>query len=148
MSGSDFDNARKFFHEVLLSYRLIFAQTKGSHRTFNKQYKVWKKEWEKTSSLTLVDPMLERLCGNVWHSEQALSVWDELGIEPPNDYDLVSDFPYLGRRLEEIQRYVQRHSVRALWYNRRDISWWWTFWVSREFPRPKEKLETDVYTQT
>lgn len=77
--------------------------------------------------------MLEILCGHGWEFEDARQIYEEIGAEEPsNHYSPIADFPFLGKRLAELQAYVRGHSphnIMALWYDRRNVSWWWTFWV-------------------
>lgn len=78
--------------------------------------------------------MLQLLCGQSWDAEDARAIWQEIGADTAsNHYSPMSDFPFLGKRLAELQSYVRGHSphnIMALWYDRRNVSWWWTFWVS------------------
>jgi hypothetical protein len=77
--------------------------------------------------------MLEVLCGRVWDSNGAYEIFEEIEAEDSSTYYSPSeDFPFLAKRLLEIQRYVQHHrprSILALWYDRRNSTQWWTFWV-------------------
>jgi hypothetical protein len=127
---AEIDDAYEFFKEVLLSYRLIFSQTKSSRKTFKKQ---WKK-WDLTSRGN-IDPILERLCGHSCDSEEARDLYYAIDADDPSShYNPISDFPFLGKRLTDIQDYVSGHnphSFKALWYDRRNVTWWWTFWVCR-----------------
>jgi len=79
--------------------------------------------------------MLEVLCGRRWDSYEVISIFDEIDArEASNTYSSNFDFPFLGRRLLELQRFTRAHdptSLQALWYDRRNISWWYTFWVSQ-----------------
>lgn len=132
---TEIEDTREFFKEVLLSYRLIFGQTKNSHRDFNRQFRKWSKHWRSTTeSQKQMDHLLQIICGNHWQSSAAGHIWDEIEAEDPaNIYSPTTDFPFFGERLIELQSYVRGHNFMALWYDRRDVSWWWTFWVSGEF---------------
>lgn len=127
-SNIDADDTRQFFKEVILSYRLIFGQTKSSRQRFNKQLKKWDLKSKSNS-----DPMLYRICGHGCESEEAREIYYEIEADDPsNQYDPAVDFPFLGKRLVSIQDYVQGHkpsNFKALWYDRRNVSWWWTFWA-------------------
>jgi hypothetical protein len=118
--------------EVLISYRLIFGQTKNSHRDFKTLSRKWAKSWNSTPELQKqADPMLYILCGQPCTSPEASAIYDEIEAEDPSThYSPVTDFPFFGERLVELQNYVRGHNFMALWYDRRDVSWWWTFWVS------------------
>lgn len=127
-SKTDADEARQFFKEVLLSYRLIFGQTYNSRKDFNKQLRKWDLKSKGNS-----DPMLYRLCGHGCESDEARDIYLEIDADDPsNHYNPIVDFPFLGRRLVGIQDYIRGHNpdnIKALWYDRRNVSWWWTFWA-------------------
>lgn len=80
------------------------------------------------------DPMLHRICGHDCESDEVREIYIEIGAdEPINQYNPAVDFPFLGKRLGSIQEYIRGHNPSnfwALWYDRRNISLWWTFWVS------------------
>jgi len=82
------------------------------------------------------DPLLVILCGERWNRPRALRVYqqiddgEEMG-DVSNCYHS-TDFPYLGERLLQLQRYVtaqQPYGWAALWRDRRNASTWWTFWA-------------------
>jgi hypothetical protein len=77
--------------------------------------------------------MLEVLCGRRWDANGALQIFDEIEAENPSSYySLSRDFPFLGERLLDLQKYVKGHnpqSMVALWHDMRNPSAWWTFWV-------------------
>lgn len=122
--------------EIILSYRLLFGQTKASRRHFQKV--VRKKVMSDKSE---VDPLLQILCTRPMDpSIRALpaDVW------PPScrDYDgqlleqstysTALDFPLLGSRLLKIQEFDQRHhpyKLRDLWRDRRNPLQWYAFWA-------------------
>jgi len=122
------DEAYEFFKEVLLSYRLIFSQTKSSRKVFRKQMKKWN-----LISKGNLDPILERLCGYSCDSDEAGDLYGAIEADDPSShFTPIADFPFLGKRLMDIQDYVSNHnphSFMALWYDRRNVTWWWTFWA-------------------
>jgi hypothetical protein len=77
--------------------------------------------------------MLERLCGHSCESDEVADIYIAIDAEDPsNHYNPIMDFPFFGKRLVAIQDYVRGHNphnFKALWYDRRNVSWWWTFWV-------------------
>lgn len=79
--------------------------------------------------------------------DDARQIYEAIGADDPsNHYNPRSDFPFLGKRLAELQEYVRGHSphtIMALWHDRRDASWWWTFWVS-----PSNKSPTGGKAET
>jgi hypothetical protein len=128
-TNSDADEAADYFKEILLSYRLIFGQTKDSHRGFNRLLPEWSRNWNWKTT----DPMLSSICGHYCESEESRAVYDAIDADDPSThYSPVQDFPYLGRRLEILQAYVKNHRPKtfgALWHDDRDVGFWWTFWV-------------------
>jgi hypothetical protein len=77
--------------------------------------------------------MLEVLCGRRWDANGALQIFDEIEAENPSSYySPVRDFPFLGERLLDLQKYVKGcnpKSIRAIWYDQRNPASWLTFWV-------------------
>lgn len=117
-----------FYREVLLSYRLLFGQDKDSHNDFNKLI-------QKGNPLEkdYHDSLLPVLCGQSWNSTDALPIYEFIEAdEPSSHYSPTEDFPFLGKRLLEVQKYVQNqkaNSFWAIWYDKRDPAVWWTFWA-------------------
>lgn len=130
------DHTGDFFKEVLLSYRLIFGQHKKSWQYFNKKLVAWNHDWDcsgEQGSRTS-DPMLLLLCGRSWLADGPKQIYDEISADEPSEYYSPNmDFPFLGKRILVLQNHVKghnAHSLRALWHDHRNVSWWWTFWVS------------------
>jgi hypothetical protein len=107
---------------------MIFGQAHGSHKDFNDVEKElhWHEDFRRDIK---VDPLLPILCGQSWNSWEAWQIYREIEAEYPSEYTPMSEFPFLGTRLAALQRSVRGRSFMALWYDRRDGSWWWTFWV-------------------
>jgi hypothetical protein len=122
------EDAKDFYKEVLLTYRLLFGQDTSSYKHFNalKRKGVLISEEHQ-------DLLLSALCGESWESSDARRVYEIIEAEEPSlHYSPSTDFPFLGRRLLDIQKYVRGHnsnSIRAIWFDRRNPSAWWTFWV-------------------
>ena len=80
------------------------------------------------------DPILEKLCCYSCDSDEAGDLYAAIEADDPSShFTPIADFPFLGKRLTDIQDYVSNHnphSFMALWYDRRNVTWWWTFWVS------------------
>jgi len=145
-SEDDAEDAKQFFTEVLLSYRLIFSQTRLSRKEFNRFYSK-SGFWNKQSN---PDPLITVLCGQSGENTDSRRVYDEIGADDPsNHYSPVHDFPFLGKRLLELQDYVRGHNLtnlKALWYDQRNISWWWTFWVRATLNiEPNQPTFTDYF---
>jgi hypothetical protein len=131
----ELDYTSDYFREVLLSYRLLFGQNKRSRRAFSSRIAGWQKEWISTPNdpKLPVDPILLILGSQGCEAREAQQIYDEIDAEDPADrYSSTSYFQFLGKRLLELQNHVQGHSSQsllALWYDRRSVQWWWTFWV-------------------
>ncbi|MCJ1393043.1 hypothetical protein MMC18_005915 [Xylographa bjoerkii] len=131
---SDNDHTSEFFREVLLSYRLIFGQQPRAWRAFNKSLKHWDKSWHcSPGNAPDADPMLTLLCGQSWEDDAPRKVYNEIDAEDPYEHYIPHvSFPFLGQRILEVQNFVQTrnaHRLSALWYDRRNVSFWWTFWA-------------------
>ncbi|KAE8450803.1 hypothetical protein EG329_005716 [Mollisiaceae sp. DMI_Dod_QoI] len=124
----DDEDARDFYKEVLLSYRLIFQQDHNSYNDFNQITQIgdeMPREYH--------DALLLVLCGQHWESPRTRCIYEMIEAEVPSaHYSPSVYFPFLGERLLEVQRYVRGHKPNtfwALWNDRRDTSAWWTFWL-------------------
>lgn len=124
---------RDFYREILLSYRLIFGQDKNSHNDFNAWIEKGKPLPEEYH-----DSLLPILCGQSWDSADALPIYEFIDADDPSThYSPTEDFPFLGKRLLEVQKHVLNQKptdFQAIWYDKRDPDKWWTFWVSFIFP--------------
>ncbi|KAH8623457.1 hypothetical protein IG631_21936 [Alternaria alternata] len=127
---------RLFNQEVLLSYRLLFGQTKASRQYYHKN--------ERTRVMPSggeVDPLLDILCSS--SGAASLGILPEK-LWPPSccdyeghllehsTYSTALDFPVLGTRLLKIQDFDTRHTpykLRELWRDRRQPLQWYAFWA-------------------
>jgi hypothetical protein len=90
--------------------------------------------------------MLYILCGEPCTSPNSRDIYDEIEAEDPTThYSPVADYPFFGERLIELQSYVRGHNFMALWYDRRDVSWWWTFWVRNKIHELDSILAIDFF---
>jgi hypothetical protein len=68
-------------------------------------------------------------------SPEASAIYHEINAPAEEPYYYPeSDFPFLGVRILNLQKFVKArhpHDARALWYDRSNPNTWWTFWVSR-----------------
>ena len=141
--SSDIDDLTpEYFREVLLSYRLIFGQNKASYRAFNRKIPTWGARWncscedaKPDQQYDDSDPMLLTLCGSTYKSPNARRIYEAIDAldDVTEYYHPYYDFPFLGNRLLNLQSFVKSrnpHSWTALWHDRRNIAFWWTFWVS------------------
>ena len=150
-SSASFHNqdVRDYFREILLSYRLVFGQDKRSWRAFKRAFatngrsradgeksphfgRVKRQNTAiKTRDAAVDDPLLARLCGHSWKTEEDL--YKSLDAdEAPNHYSPAMDFPILSDKLLRLQRFSKEqhpHDWKLLWTDRRDIRLFYTFWA-------------------
>lgn len=129
------DLTPEYFREVLLSYRLIFGQDKASWKAFKKKLLTFEERWDCSDKQSDdADEMLRTLCCWSYDSPNANRIYEVIdaadGISPYYYPD--SDFPFLGRRILDLQAFVSGrnpHNWRALWNDKRNVGLWWTFWA-------------------
>jgi hypothetical protein len=117
------------FKEVLLSYQIIFGQTKSSYQAARKHAKIP----DIILSEEPVDPLVQTLCYHGWKSKESIALYDEIGEDEPSHIYSANDFPILGKKLTQLQTFVKCHNpsnLKDLWHDRRNMSQWYTFWVS------------------
>jgi hypothetical protein len=130
------DLTPEYFREVLLSYRLIFGQDKDSWKTFCKKIPTFGEHWDRPDHYSDdADPMLRILCCSKYDSPNANQIYEDIdAVDDVSPYYYPdSDFPFLGRRILDLQAFVRGQSPRgwrALWNDRHNVGWWWTFWAT------------------
>jgi len=108
-----------FLIEVLCSYRLIFGQNKNSFSKFRQ-----------IQPDLFTDPLLQKLCGNASIEHNFYGEYEI--ADGKTMYSASSDFPLIGQRLLEVQSYMNAQNpsdLTTLWYDRRDILRFYTFWA-------------------
>lgn len=85
-----------FYREVLLSYRLIFDEPGGS--------RPWLKDDHTCTRRVSTDRLLQRLCTPKCAKEPLYTAIQ--APLPKSQYTASKDFPFLGQRLDIIQRYI------------------------------------------
>lgn len=120
--------------EILLSYRLLFAQSRRSRRLMNHQLEDLRSEGK-------LDPLLKLLVGTSLPSLRSTLPRDvfphstltaEGTLQESDTYSAREDFPSFGYRLLILQRYNLRQQpsrVKDLWRDRRNPLQWYTFWA-------------------
>ena len=109
----------QFLREVLLSYRLLFAQESQSRRAFSRLNAF------KGCPEAIVDPLLGDLCGNRVKPSTC-------SVNERDYYRLKRDFPILRSRIAILQQHMVRcrpRGWRELWKDKRDSAQWLTFWA-------------------
>lgn len=105
--------------EILLSYRLIFGQTKRSRIAFRRLQPFARMDPQGH------DKLLAQLCGR-----KRLD-WPVAGLVERDEYDLAGDFPHLRSRLVRLSDYAasrKPRSIRQLWGDKRDSTAWLALW--------------------
>ena len=128
----------RYLQEVLLSYRVLFGQSRSSRKLFLNREKA---RAATTSVPHVLDPLLNTLCGQCKvKSIRSLpsSLWPDTCQNSNGDlleqdvYDVGLDFRLLGDRLLALQAFNTRQRpsrIRDLWRDRRDPLQWYTFWL-------------------
>jgi hypothetical protein len=125
----------KLFEEILLSYRLIFGQDERSWKAFSRQKPPSSEQQGLTESSWPSDPLLYILCGKSCTSDESRHIYDDIGAdEPAKHYNPQTEFPFFGKRLLELQQFVNQYqpqTVRSLLNDRRDVAAWWALWTNQ-----------------
>ncbi|KAH7416711.1 hypothetical protein BKA64DRAFT_274608 [Cadophora sp. MPI-SDFR-AT-0126] len=122
----------EYFEEILLSYRLIFGQDNRSWKAFSRM--IATKEDSAMSGVAswACDPLIYELCAKRCSSDEASVIYDEIDAnEPIEHYNPHIEFPFFGKRLLELQQYVQVYqptNVRSLLSDRRNVAAWYNLW--------------------
>jgi hypothetical protein len=109
----------QILHEILLSYRLLFGQSKESRRLFQSM-NIFEGESPKA-----YDPLLQKLCNS--KSFESPSLFKEREF-----YRLRRDFPILRSRIASLQQQMSNLKPRGwkeFWNDKRDSAQWYTFWA-------------------
>jgi hypothetical protein len=129
---------KEMMQEILLSYRVIFGQSRASRKMYRSRQKALARDAGYT------DHLLDTLCGEALGKQiRALSpeLWpcsclDGIGKDASlleqSVYNTVIDFPIFGMRLKELEQFSARQSpsvLKDLWTDRRDPLQWYTFWA-------------------
>jgi hypothetical protein len=140
LDRSGIDLMQDYFREVLLSYRLLFGQDHKSWKAFQAKIAEWGENWNCSDPNSEdKDDMLLILCGKSYKSQEAREVYEQIDADEDPKEDLSvyyypdSDFPFFGKRLLNLQAFVKGrhpHNWSALWNDRRNVAYWWTFWVN------------------
>jgi hypothetical protein len=124
------------FEEILRSYRLIFGQDERSWKAFSKILTKLEKYQAQGTSISACDPLLRVLCGQSSVSPEARAIYDEIDVRrgailngQTTHWNLYTEFPFLGTRLLELQRFDRRcqpQTVRSPQGDKRDVAPWFT----------------------
>ncbi|OTA87934.1 hypothetical protein M434DRAFT_130619 [Hypoxylon sp. CO27-5] len=129
-------NQVQLHQEVLMSYRLLFGQRRGSRRLAKVALRKLKEE-QGDDYDDLLDLLCTHRCDN---SIRGLppSLWPvtcrtfENGLQEENSYSSQDDFPLFGQRLVKLQEFTLRQQpskLEDLWRDKRNPLQWYTFWA-------------------
>ena len=117
------DDVEQMLHETIMTYRLLFGQSKSSPQLFRKP-----KPFESIPEEGR-DGLLHTLCSRKHRRAR-------LKLRERDSYDLPRDFPIYGSRLAILLRHLTSKKPRSwkeLWQDKRDSTSWFTFWVELIF---------------
>ncbi|KAL8861044.1 MAG: hypothetical protein Q9178_002557 [Gyalolechia marmorata] len=129
-------NHVQLHQEVLMSYRLLFGQSRSARKLAMASLRLLKEE-----SPDEYDLLLGLVCAqpcNVKIRSLPLSLWPvscrslEDTLQEETAYSSQDDFPMLGQRLAKLQQFNLRQQpskLRDLWRDRRNPLQWYTFWA-------------------
>lgn len=124
------------YQEVLLSYRLIFGQKRGSRRLAKTALRL-----ERTNAVQEYDELLDLVCTHPYDSKVRnlpAALWPvacrsyQGFLQEQGSYSSHDDFPLFGQRLAKLQTFVRRQQPSELWdlwRDRRNPLQWYTFWA-------------------
>ena len=119
------DEINQLLAEILLSYRVLFGQTRKSRTFFRSTANPFTKK--SASRDNIRDPFLLALCGTKTPGHSILN-----GLVEKDTYYLPRDFPILRYRISVLQRHLSSTAPRTwvqLWRDNRDSASWLTFWA-------------------
>lgn len=130
------DNNSTLHTEVLLSYRLIFGQTRGSRQLAKAALRL-----ERNRGADEYDELLELVCTHPYDRklrDLPSALWPvtcrnfQGSLQEQSSYSSQDDFPLLGQRLAKLQSFTRRQQPSELWdlwRDRRNPLQWYTFWA-------------------
>lgn len=133
---SESKSKHQIHQEVLMSYRLLFAQSRTSRKLVKKDLRRLLRE-----DTDGYDHLLDVLCLPVRDravSALPVSLWPATcrgydgRLLEQSTYSSHDDFPLLGHRLSKLQDFCLRQEpsqLRDLWRDRRHPLQWYTFWA-------------------
>ena len=113
------DDVEQMLQETLLTYRLLFGQSRPGRRLFRKL-----KPFEQVPEAG-IDAFLMTLCGEKTYEARPK-------LRERDIYDLPRDFPVYRSRLAVLLSHLNARKPRSwkqLWQDKRDSASWLTFWV-------------------
>lgn len=118
MSWASEEDITELLQEILLSYRLIFGQSRRSRTLFRRLRPFARIPNEGH------DPFLSLVCSSK-------KFQCPIALTEREQYDLAGDFPHLRSRLLQLNSYASSkkpRTIRQLWQDKRDSTAWLAFW--------------------
>lgn len=112
-----------YLAEVLLSYRLVFAHDDRSRKLIGREIDALGPDY---------DPLLRTLCTEPNTSDKIQEIYRRLDAESCENYVFIAEFPFLSKRFIRLQKASMGrnpHSIRRLWYDRRNPPAWFALWA-------------------
>ncbi|KAG9254827.1 uncharacterized protein F5Z01DRAFT_681336 [Emericellopsis atlantica] len=112
------NDVTELLREILLSYRLLFGQSRRSRSLFRKLQPFARIPPEGH------DSFLSLICG-----KKSLNC--PIALVEREEYDVAGDFPHLRSRIVRLASYASNkkpRSIRQLWRDKRDSTTWLAFW--------------------
>lgn len=112
------EDITELLQEILLSYRLLFGQSRRSRSLFRRLRPFDQIPPEEH------DRILSLICGRKRFKSP-------ITLTEREEYVLASDFPHLRSRMVRLNAYAKSkkpHSIRQLWRDKRDSTAWFAFW--------------------
>ena len=127
-----------FLRDMILSYRLIFGMNAKSRKAFRAGVQSWHHDDLHDAPFSAqrmfeMDPLLRLLCTDSGQSAELAQLLHLLDGEETSSRYTFEDFPFLGSRLFQLQKFIEGHRATTwslLWYNRTDASNWWVVWTA------------------
>jgi hypothetical protein len=135
-TNDDLHNDLQLHQEVLMSYRLLFGQQRGSRKLSKSALTKLREESEAE-----YDGLLDLLCTQPCDREikrLPLALWPvtcqsfEGFLQEESAYSSQDDFALFGERLAKLQNFILRQKpsrLRDFWRDRRNPLQWYTFWA-------------------
>ena len=117
---ADQEDTTKLLQQVLLSYRLLFGQSKKSREVFRSLRPFARIPADGH------DQFLSQLCGRKRPPDECA-----MELIERDEYDLIDDFPHLRSKLVRLSSYASSkrpQSILQLWADRRNSPAWLAFW--------------------
>jgi hypothetical protein len=128
-----------YLRDMILSYRILFGMKEKSRRAFKDELQNWRLDKAHDGPFSghrlyeMIDPLLWHLCTDTSESPMLKELLSSLDGEETSSRFSFEDFPFLGRRLQDLESFMEGHKpvgLQLLWQDRRDPQNWWITWTA------------------